>query len=160
MPSFCASASLGSCRRVKYFLVNFQRGSAKFVYAHMTRGFVASRFMGCFPRGGNPLTATPPGAIIVSAQAENFKGNSPRLLMRWITVIRAPDSPMRTSISFCSLVRGSTGSRAIRSAEHTSELQSRRDLVCRLLFQKKTLAMPRLQFRPVLVSCPPYAVDC
>src|SRR5437660_12291472 len=113
MPSFCGSALLGSCRRVKYFLVNFQRASARFVYAHMTRGFVASRLMGCLPRGGNPLTATPPGAIIVSAQAENFKGNSPRLVMRWMTVIREPDSAMRSSISFCSLVRGEDGSRAM-----------------------------------------------
>src|SRR5690349_25162508 len=31
----------------------------------------------------------------------------------------------------------STAWRAIRSEEHTSELQSRRDLVCRLLLEKK-----------------------
>src|SRR5438874_9873469 len=31
----------------------------------------------------------------------------------------------------------STGSRSKRSEEHTSELQSRRDLVCRLLLEKK-----------------------
>src|SRR5690349_24204925 len=29
------------------------------------------------------------------------------------------------------------GARAVRSEEHTSELQSRRDLVCRLLLEKK-----------------------
>src|SRR5690349_23995774 len=33
------------------------------------------------------------------------------------------------------LVRG--GDRRVRSEEHTSELQSRRDLVCRLLLEKK-----------------------
>src|SRR5690349_24253169 len=31
----------------------------------------------------------------------------------------------------------STAMRALRSEEHTSELQSRRDLVCRLLLEKK-----------------------
>src|SRR5690349_23067303 len=32
---------------------------------------------------------------------------------------------------------GTNAMRAIRSEEHTSELQSRRDLVCRLLLEKK-----------------------
>src|SRR5690349_22129557 len=33
--------------------------------------------------------------------------------------------------------------RAVRSEEHTSELQSRRDLVCRLLLEKKKKQMKR-----------------
>src|SRR2546428_5117608 len=33
-----------------------------------------------------------------------------------------------------------------RSEEHTSELQSRSDLVCRLLLEKKTLYKPSLEF--------------
>src|SRR5690349_23740696 len=33
--------------------------------------------------------------------------------------------------------RSSSASMALRSEEHTSELQSRRDLVCRLLLEKK-----------------------
>src|SRR5204862_6670981 len=41
----------------------------------------------------------------------------------------APASPNRTSS-------------ASRSEEHTSELQSRRDLVCRLLLEKKKNVMP------------------
>src|SRR5438874_2302201 len=61
---------------VRYFLVNLQRGSAKFVYAHITSGFVASRLMGCLPRGGNPETAIPSCAIIVSAQGANSSGKS------------------------------------------------------------------------------------
>src|SRR6185312_14402615 len=32
---------------------------------------------------------------------------------------------------------GATGSRSVRSEEHTSELQSRSDIVCRLLLEKK-----------------------
>src|SRR5690349_22951747 len=35
------------------------------------------------------------------------------------------------------------GSAASRSEEHTSELQSRRDLVCRLLLEKKKKKKPR-----------------
>src|SRR5690349_23770777 len=38
--------------------------------------------------------------------------------------------------SCCSSVFSSTSFRVMRSEEHTSELQSRRDLVCRLLLEK------------------------
>src|SRR5438874_8038526 len=38
----------------------------------------------------------------------------------------------------------STRSRCLRSEEHTSELQSRRDLVCRLLLEKKKNANKRI----------------
>src|SRR5690349_23720734 len=47
-------------------------------------------------------------------------------------------------------VRGEAGRRRHRrsalgrSEEHTSELQSRRDLVCRLLLEKKKLTLPLL----------------
>src|SRR5690349_21877746 len=40
------------------------------------------------------------------------------------------------------LVRFAEGLAATRSEEHTSELQSRRDLVCRLLLEKKKTAAP------------------
>src|SRR5690349_23773430 len=39
--------------------------------------------------------------------------------------------------------------RGIRSEEHTSELQSRRDLVCRLLLEKKK--GQRLHYKPYLI---------
>src|SRR5438874_9115749 len=49
---------------------------------------------------------------------------------------------------------------AVRSEEHTSELQSRRDLVCRLLLEKKK-SSPQLSLSPVVappVSAPsPYS---
>src|SRR5690349_22853403 len=38
----------------------------------------------------------------------------------------------------------------IRSEEHTSELQSRRDLVCRLLLEKKNLTISRMSGKPRL----------
>src|SRR5690349_23822146 len=37
---------------------------------------------------------------------------------------------------------------SMRSEEHTSELQSRRDLVCRLLLEKKKQQQPRPRARP------------
>src|SRR5438874_5039921 len=40
--------------------------------------------------------------------------------------------------------RGSVRSHCGRSEEHTSELQSRRDLVCRLLLEKKKISNIRL----------------
>src|SRR5690349_23853241 len=43
---------------------------------------------------------------------------------------------------------------AVRSEEHTSELQSRRDLVCRLLLEKKKKT--KLWTRPVPIPHSPY----
>src|SRR3712207_7309521 len=50
-------------------------------------------------------------------------------------------------------VRGRRVARGARSEEHTSELQSRQYLVCRLLLEKKKNRLPVLdrQCRPVLV---------
>src|SRR5438874_10754392 len=41
-----------------------------------------------------------------------------------------------------------------RSEEHTSELQSRRDLVCRLLLEKKKLTQPRAAALPYSTVTP------
>src|SRR5690349_22774099 len=41
------------------------------------------------------------------------------------------------STSACSSTSNATSAPTLRSEEHTSELQSRRDLVCRLLLEKK-----------------------
>src|SRR5690349_23685532 len=43
--------------------------------------------------------------------------------------------------------RSNRHSRSLRSEEHTSELQSRRDLVCRLLLEKK-----KLKTTPAIIS--------
>src|SRR5690349_22368344 len=63
--------------------------------------------------------------------------------------------------SIASMILGSVSSEIARSEEHTSELQSRRDLVCRLLLEKKkTLCrrrpLPSFRLRhtwPVLNGC-------
>src|SRR5690349_23606533 len=46
----------------------------------------------------------------------------------------------------CPVTNQGTAS-AVRSEEHTSELQSRRDLVCRLLLEKKKKKIERAQVR-------------
>src|SRR5690349_22879256 len=50
------------------------------------------------------------------------------------------------------LSRSSPSTRFMRSEEHTSELQSRRDLVCRLLLEKKNL-LPLLAILIPLLVC-------
>src|SRR5258707_10195477 len=67
-------------------------------------------------------------------------------------------SPVRTLISG---IRTSTPSRFARSEEHTSELQSRQYLVCRLLLEKKHHEEPRCSEQTLcqinyLLSTPPY----
>src|SRR5690349_23127537 len=46
-------------------------------------------------------------------------------------------------------LRGRPGNCPYRSEEHTSELQSRRDLVCRLLLEKKNTDVTHALFFPV-----------
>src|SRR3982751_6947618 len=63
-------------------------------------------------------------------------------LFPYTTLFRSPWSAGTASTS-----RGRSGQRATtstrRSEEHTSELQSRSDLVCRLLLEKKTCTVIR-----------------
>src|SRR2546430_4693086 len=44
------------------------------------------------------------------------------------------------------------GPESIRSEEHTSELQSQSNLVCRLLLEKKKHVLPRICLRPIRAS--------
>src|SRR5438105_7946971 len=57
------------------------------------------------------------------------------LPISWRFVRRSKARGRRAETPSCS--RGCRGSRCTRSEEHTSELQSRVDLVCRLLLEKK-----------------------
>src|ERR1039458_5782890 len=99
---------------MRYFLVNFQRGSDRSVYAHIVSELVASRLAGGWPRGGNPETAVPPCAIMVSAQGANSSVKKEWFVIRCHRVTLVPDGAILTSISFCSFVSGSIGARAIR----------------------------------------------
>src|SRR2546429_5179502 len=55
---------------------------------------------------------------------------------------------------FHSACRCSAGSASIRSEEHTSELQSRLHLVCRLLLEKKKVSLT-IRLPSVLFACSP-----
>src|SRR5438874_6903402 len=46
-----------------------------------------------------------------------------------------------STVRFPASVLTTAGNLTVRSEEHTSELQSRRDLVCRLLLEKKILLL-------------------
>src|SRR5438874_8637633 len=59
-------------------------------------------------------------------------------LFPYTTLFRSPDGGLRLHERDCSTASRQWQSRLpLRSEEHTSELQSRRDLVCRLLLEKK-----------------------
>src|SRR5690349_23394052 len=64
-------------------------------------------------------------------------------LFPYTTLFRSADlhAPATSSRRSCSARTGRGA--CIRSEEHTSELQSRRDLVCRLLLEKKKKKEPR-----------------
>src|SRR2546430_8848738 len=61
-------------------------------------------------------------------------------LFPYTTLFRSQPSPRRSSEPCCAHAppgRGPSASPATRSEEHTSELQSQSNLVCRLLLEKK-----------------------
>src|SRR5438874_4057671 len=75
---------------------------------------------------------------------------------RALTERRGSAPPWRRS-ALMKLVRGCDSFRVIRSEEHTSELQSRRDLVCRLLLEKKnqhTIIWNIINQRKARAPCP------
>src|SRR5207249_7054670 len=58
-----------------------------------------------------------------------------------VLLARNPEGEFRHGVTFAAAVAPGGRVRFTRSEEHTSELQSRFDLVCRLLLEKKNLAM-------------------
>src|SRR5207249_10763577 len=99
------------------------------------------------PPPSHPFFSTPPpppplytlslhDALPISASRHHFP---------WCGVTPAPAGPRRERASDASTpnpitapsLRAAEPTRRIRSEEHTSELQSRFDLVCRLLLEKK-----------------------
>src|SRR5207253_6596214 len=78
-----------------------------------------------------PRNRPPPSS---SQRRDCWKPTSHRTL-RTCTTGRS-ESPKRTSISRHQSIPASSASASTRSEEHTSELQSRGHLVCRLLLEK------------------------
>src|SRR5690349_23898571 len=58
-------------------------------------------------------------------------------LFPYTTLFRSTTTPIRRGPSAADSVPPDVPASSARSEEHTSELQSRRDLVCRLLLEKK-----------------------
>src|ERR1035438_10681085 len=86
------------------------------------------------------------GSTPSSVTAPEVGGSSPPAIYSSV-LLPAPEGPMmaadsprrRVSEMPASTVRGPRGDGYCRSEEHTSELQSLRHLVCRLLLEKKKM---------------------
>src|SRR5207249_8714391 len=79
-------------------------------------------------------------------------------LFPYTTLFRSIRPGLRFGFGFRRFVFGGRARRLARSEEHTSELQSRFDLVCRLLLEKKNrYASPAGRENPgfALPACPP-----
>src|SRR5699024_11664473 len=68
-------------------------------------------------------------------------------LFPYTTLFRSGDSPRDYSYIYC-YVTVVMAAELTRSEEHTSELQSRFDLVCRLLLEKKKAPPPAAKHTP------------
>src|SRR3712207_8214133 len=85
--------------------------------------------------------ALPISAFLNSGKSRRFRrGNSAIVRVRTIRLAGIPTSGRRLPIvspTACAISSGCRTRGAERSEEHTSELQSRQYLVCRLLLEKK-----------------------
>src|SRR5207249_6369916 len=85
-----------------------------------------------------PISSARPSAGVVSATSGGRGGEGNARIRNPAMPTNTPvatTAPFRRSRLVC--VMRSPTSRSVRSEEHTSELQSRFDLVCRLLLEKK-----------------------
>src|SRR3712207_8384856 len=62
---------------------------------------------------------------------------------RWVVKVVADIRMMRMTVTICVATLPLAPRKVLRSEEHTSELQSRQYLVCRLLLEKKNGEAPR-----------------
>src|SRR6266496_5414931 len=110
--------------------------------ATLTRALIASRFTLTSSRQRHALAGLDIG-VLVGGQAGQGQRRRPRAGHRRGDPCRhqpepGPEPPSEPSAGhLMDRQPGMLGRVAHRSEEHTSELQSRRDLVCRLLLEKK-----------------------
>src|SRR6266478_9496484 len=85
-------------------------------------------------------TVNPRPSLLVAPHRELFRSASPAL-RAWRSVERPPRPPRRCARATrrfpCARILRRFRRRVLRSEEHTSELQSQSNLVCRLLLEKK-----------------------
>src|SRR2546428_4432691 len=75
-------------------------------------------------------------------------------LFPYTTLFRSPGQREESDRRDACLDGRCFGEEGVRSEEHTSELQSRSDIVCRLLLEKKT------SFSSAAATAPPRAASC
>src|SRR5436190_16948606 len=78
-----------------------------------------------------------------------FRSRSARAVPRWSDRSSCERRACRGTPPPAGAPPGSTGSTLARSEEHTSELQSHSDLVCRLLLEKKKIKNISITFSPL-----------
>src|SRR3712207_7354810 len=80
------------------------------------------------------------GPVVVAVRCGGSLGDTDVVLPRRMDIVAGPTGPVgvRRDAAGRRLSNGFVGVLAERSEEHTSELQSRQYLVCRLLLGKKT----------------------
>src|SRR5438034_6488283 len=90
------------------------------------------------------MPRSPDRVIIRNARQHNLKGITVELPRCALSVVTGPSGSGKSSLAFDTLFAEgqwryieSLSTYARRSEEHTSELQSHSDLVCRLLLEKK-----------------------
>src|SRR5206468_10732098 len=96
---------------------------------------LAFLFFFCIP-SRPPQTTLFPYTTLFRSTEEPSAGSRPNLIM--VSGISTPAVAERTRFSVVAAVM-TKPSDTFRSEEHTSELQSRSDLVCRLLLEKKKI---------------------
>src|SRR5207249_5666550 len=74
-------------------------------------------------------------------------------LFPYTTLFRSTVASTRAAVGRAASVSSPRSSEMCRSEEHTSELQSRFDLVCRLLLEKKNIVRRKTQLFHVLSWC-------
>src|SRR5690349_22866966 len=94
-----------------------------FIFGGMSLAITYAWLLGCYPPPTHPCTS------ISSCPPQSLPVSCPDVIQYFLPVFTA--SFFVIAIIFLMI------SRNRRSEEHTSELQSRRDLVCRLLLEKK-----------------------
>src|SRR5206468_10534392 len=86
-----------------------------------------------------PISARPPRRRVSPAKPGAAEWEAARRKRKVIVIAASALIPLALLVGF-PVVR-TLMSRRFRSEEHTSELQSRSDLVCRLLLEKKKITM-------------------
>src|SRR5690349_23985533 len=91
----------------------------------------------CAKRGSSTVSSITKTSSLLMAWPQNDRSRELSPICRPCFDLNHWRSPSTNEMPANGAPKARSAMRAIRSEEHTSELQSRRDLVCRLLLEKK-----------------------